>query len=195
MKKILLLFLLLCSLSASARNLYLVELKIWKDETFSLFNLKNERNAVELELPIDKDLFNTLKKGDILQNNSVYKGAFDIFPEFFKTFKIKVISKRVKKINDLPEKESNQMFMLKLKSQKYETFSFNFKNARNAIVFELPVDEEFYHSVKKGEKLGTIKYKIDGKTICEKDVIALEDVSEIGYWDYFKKAFENFALN
>ena len=153
MKKILLLFLMLCSLSASARNLYLVELKIWKDETFSLFNLKNERNAVELELPIDKDLFNTLKKGDILQNNSVYKGAFDIFPEFFKTFKIKVISKRVKKINDLPEKESNQMFMLKLKSQKYETFSFNFKNARNAIVFELPVDEEFYHSVKKGEKL------------------------------------------
>ena len=153
MKKIIFFFLVLCSLSANARSLYLVELKIWKDETFSLFNLKNERNAIELELPIDKDLFNSIKEGDVLQNNSVYKGAFDILPDFFKTFKIKVISKRIKKINNLEEKKSDRLFMLKLKSQKYETFSFNLKNARNAIVFELPVDEEFYNSVKKGKKL------------------------------------------
>lgn len=153
MKKIFILFLLLCSLTAEARNLYLVELKIWKDETFSLFNLKNERNAVELELPIDKDLFDSLKKGDVLQNNSVYKGAFDILPQFFKTFKIKVISKRVKKIDNLEEKKSDKLFMLKLKSQKHETFSFNFKNKRNAIIFELPVDEDFYNNVKKGQKL------------------------------------------
>lgn len=153
MKKFFVLLLLLCSLTVNARSLYLVELKIWKDEAFSLFNLKNERNAIELELPIDKDLFYSLKKGDILQNNSVYKGAFDILPEFFKTFKIKVINKRVQKIDSLEEKKNSKLFMLKLKSQKYETFSFNFKNARNAIVFELPVDEAFYNSVKKGQKL------------------------------------------
>lgn len=153
MKKILLLLLLLCSFSANARNLYLVELKIWKDETFSILNLKNERNAIELELPIDKDLFYSLKKGDILQNNSVYKSAFDILPQFFKTFKIKVINKRIKKIDNLAETKSDKHFMLKLKSQKYETFSLNIKNARNAIVFELPVDEDFYNNVKKGQKL------------------------------------------
>lgn len=153
MKKFILFFLLLCSISAEARNLYLVELKIWKDETFNLFNFKNQRNAVDLELPIDKDLFNSLKEGDILQNNSVYKSAFDILPYFFKTYKIKVIKKRVQKIDNLPEKKSNQLFMLKLKSQKYETFSFNLKNSRNAIIFELPVDEDFYKTVKKGEKL------------------------------------------
>ena len=153
MKKIFILFLLLCSLSANARNLYLVELKIWKDEAFAVFNLKNERNAVEIELPIDKDLYNSLKKGDILQNNAVYKGGFDILPEFFKTFKIQVINKRVKKVDNLEEKKSNTLFMLKLRSQKHETFSFNIKNKRNAIIFELPVDEEFYKSVKKGQKL------------------------------------------
>ena len=130
MKKFFVLFLLLCSLTVNARSLYLVELKIWKDEAFSLFNLKNERNAIELELPIDKDLFYSLK-----------------------TFKIKVINKRVQKIDSLEEKKNSKLFMLKLKSQKYETFSFNFKNARNAIVFELPVDEAFYNSVKKGQKL------------------------------------------
>ncbi len=153
MKKIILFFLLLCSLSANARNLYWVELKIWKDETFSLFNLKNERNAIELELPIDKDLFVSINKGDILQNNSVYKSAFDILPQFFKTFKIKVIGKRIEKIDNTAEVKSQKLYMLKLKSQKHETFSFNIKNARNAILFELPVDKYFFDKVKKGQKI------------------------------------------
>ena len=43
--------------------------------------------------------------------------------------------------------------MLKLRSQKHDTFSFNIKNARNAIIFEIPVDEDFYNRVKKGQKL------------------------------------------
>ena len=74
-------------------------------------------------------------------------------PQFFKTFKIKVIGKRVKKIDNLAETKSDKLFMLKLKSQKYETFSFNIKNSRNAIIFELPVDEKFYNEVKTGQKL------------------------------------------
>ena len=59
----------------------------------------------------------------------------------------------VKKIDNSTESKSDKLFMLKLKSQKHETFSFNIKNARNAIVFELPVDEKFYNEVKKGQKL------------------------------------------
>lgn len=66
---------------------------------------------------------------------------------------------------------------------------------KDKIEKEIVLYDSITAPVKKGEKLGTIKYKIDGKAIYEKDVIALEDVSEIGYWDYFKKAFENFALN
>ena len=153
MKKLVFIFALLCSLSAQAKNLYLVELKIWKDETFSLFNLKNERNAIEIELPVDKDLYDSIKKGDILQNNPVYKSTFSVLPQFFKTFKIKVVGKKIKKIDNTPEKKSNKFYMLKLRSQKHDTFSFNFKNARNAIIFEIPVDEDFYKRVKKGQKL------------------------------------------
>ena len=103
MKKLVFIFALLCSLSAQAKNLYLVELKIWKDETFSLFNLKNERNAIEIELPVDKDLYDSIKKGDILQNNPVYKSTFSVLPQFFKTFKIKVVGKKIKKVDNTPE--------------------------------------------------------------------------------------------
>ncbi|MFR8206997.1 MAG: hypothetical protein ACLU99_12285 [Alphaproteobacteria bacterium] len=62
-----------------SKKLYYVELKIWKVDNLSLFNLKNERNAVSLELPLDKDIYASLKVGDVLQNNDVYKSAFSFF--------------------------------------------------------------------------------------------------------------------
>lgn len=94
MKQFLILLLMCCTLSSAAKNLYYVELKIWKVDNLSLFNLKNERNAVSLELPLDKDIYASLKVGDILQNNDVYKSAFSFFPSFFKTFRIQVVNKR-----------------------------------------------------------------------------------------------------
>jgi hypothetical protein len=153
MKKIIFFFLVLCSLSANARSLYLVELKIWKDETFSLFNLKNERNAIELELPIDKDLFNSIKEGDVLQNNSVYKGAFDILPEFFKTFKIKVISKRIKKINNLERDVENlkqSYSSLLTRVNGLDSFCKETMDSINNIFFEDKKDE--FDKAKKAQE-------------------------------------------
>ncbi len=83
MKQFLILLLMCCTLSSAAKKLYYVELKIWKVDNLSLFNLKNERNAVSLELPLDKDIYASLKVGDVLQNNDVYKSAFSFFSFFF----------------------------------------------------------------------------------------------------------------
>ena len=77
MKQFLILLLMCYTLSSAAKNLYYVELKIWKVNNLSLFNLKNERNAVSLELPLDKDIYASLKVGDVLQNNDVYKSALE----------------------------------------------------------------------------------------------------------------------
>lgn len=153
MKQFLILLLMCCTLSSAAKNLYYVELKIWKVDNLSLFNLKNERNAVSLELPLDKDIYASLKVGDVLQNNDVYKSAFSFFPSFFKTFRIQVVNKRTQKLDDTPETAGNHWYMVRFRSQKYDTFSLNLKNARNAIIFELPVDKTFYDKIRMNQKL------------------------------------------
>lgn len=153
MKQFLILLLMCCTLSSAAKNLYYVELKIWKVDNLSLFNLKNERNAVSLELPLDKDIYASLKAGDVLQNNDVYKSAFSFFPSFFKTFRIQVVNKRTQKLDDTPETADNHWYMVRFRSQKYDTFSLNLKNARNAIIFELPVDKTFYDKIRMNQKL------------------------------------------
>ena len=153
MKQFLILLLMCCTLSSAAKKLYYVELKIWKVDNLSLFNLKNERNAVSLELPLDKDIYASLKVGDVLQNNDVYKSAFSFFPSFFKTFRIQVVNKRTQKLDDTPETAGNHWYMVRFRSQKYDTFSLNLKNARNAIIFELPVDKTFYDKIRMNQKL------------------------------------------
>lgn len=153
MKQFLILLLMCYTLSSAAKNLYYVELKIWKVNNLSLFNLKNERNAVSLELPLDKDIYASLKVGDVLQNNDVYKSAFSFFPSFFKTFRIQVVNKRTQKLDDTPETAGNHWYMVRFRSQKFDTFSLNLKNARNAIIFELPVDKTFYDKIRMNQKL------------------------------------------
>lgn len=153
MKQFFILLLLCCNLSATARNLYFVELKIWKVNSFSLFNLKNERNAVRLELPLDQEVYASLKVGDILQYNDVYKSAFSVISSFFSSFRIQVINKRTARLDNELETRGGQWYMVRFRSQKYDTFSLNIKNARNAIIFELPVDKSFYDKVRANQRL------------------------------------------
>lgn len=108
---------------------------------------------ISLELPLDKDIYASLKVGDVLQNNDVYKSAFSFFPSFFKTFRIQVVNKRTQKLDDTPETAGNHWYMVRFRSQKYDTFSLNLKNARNAIIFELPVDKTFYDKIRMNQKL------------------------------------------
>lgn len=49
--------------------------------------------------------------------------------------------------------------------------------------------------VKKGDNVGKIVYKSNGKIIGEAPVVALEDVEEMTFFDYFVKVFKNFVLN
>lgn len=154
MKKIVLFLLtVILTVPSFARNWYVLELKISRYDELSLFNAKNERNSVMIELPVDKDLFETVKVGDILQKNEVYRRAFSVIPSFFKTFYIKVLSKKIVKIDNYPETNNDKLYMLQLRSQKYETFSFNIKNERNAIFFEIPVDKDFYNKLRIGDDI------------------------------------------
>ena len=89
-KLIIFLFAVALTVPCFARNWYVLELKIYRDDALSLFNAKNERNSVMVELPVDKDLFETVKVGDILQKNEVYRSAFSVIPSFFKTFYINI---------------------------------------------------------------------------------------------------------
>lgn len=154
MKKIIIfLFAAVLAVPSFARNWYVLELKIYREDALSLFNAKNERNSVVVELPVDKDLFETVKDGDILQTNEVYRSAFSVMPSFFKTFYIKVLSKKVVKIDNYPEQLNDNLYMVQLRSQKYEAFSFNIKNERNAIFFEIPVDKKFYDKLCIGDDI------------------------------------------
>ncbi|MBQ8870989.1 MAG: hypothetical protein IJ019_06410 [Alphaproteobacteria bacterium] len=154
MKKIIIfLFAVALTVPCFARNWYVLELKIYRDDALSLFNAKNERNSVMVELPVDKDLFETVKVGDILQKNEVYRSAFSVIPSFFKTFYIKVLRKKVVKFDNYLEDPSDKLYILQLRSQKYETFSFNIKNERNAMFFEIPVDKKFYDKLRVGDDI------------------------------------------
>lgn len=154
MKKIIVFLLtVVLTVPSFARNWHILELKIYRDDALSLFNAKNERNSVIVEIPVDKDLFKTVKVGDILQKNEVYRSAFSVIPSFFKTFYIKVLSKKVVKVDNYPEESSDKLYMLQLRSQKHETFSLNIKNERNAIFFEIPVDKKFYDKLRIGDDI------------------------------------------
>ena len=60
---------------------------------------------------------------------------------------------------------------------------------------EIILQESISAPVKIGDEVGKIVYKLDGKTIGENKILALEDVEELSVWDYFVKLLENFILN
>lgn len=49
--------------------------------------------------------------------------------------------------------------------------------------------------ITKGDTLGKVLYRYNGKILGENPIIALETVEKISFWNYFVKAFENLILN
>lgn len=90
MKQFLILLLMCCTLSSAAKNLYYVELKIWKVDNLSLFNLKNERNAVSLDCRLTKTFMLRLKSETYCKTTMSTKAHFRFFLLFSKPLEYKL---------------------------------------------------------------------------------------------------------
>ena len=147
MKKLLFLMLVLLGATgiSEAKTYYLLQLRIWQKETFS-FNIKNRRNAIILDIPVDKRFFNKVKKGETIHESSVYKEALDIIPELFTNLVVEVENKTI--VNKEKEKslpEDNKLYSAIIYIRQDEALSFDWKHKRNAIKLPLPLDKDFFY--------------------------------------------------
>lgn len=55
--------------------------------------------------------------------------------------------------------------------------------------------EKLKAPVKKGDKVGTVRYLLDGKVICESDIVASHDVEKITYFGLFWRMLGPFCLS
>lgn len=53
---------------------------------------------------------------------------------------------------------------------------------KGSVTTEIALEESVPAPVKKGQKLGTVKYMLDGEVIAETDAVAVNDVPRIGYF-------------
>jgi len=78
----------------------------------------------------------------------------------------------------------------------YESFSHLAKKAsglqlENAVILE----KNLKAPIKKGDVVGKVIYKINGDTVGEGKIYALEDIKKLGYIDLFKKILKIYFIN
>lgn len=64
----------------------------------------------------------------------------------------------------------------------------------NGIERKISLEQKIAAPVKKGDKIGSIEYSMDGKVIGESDIIALEDVKKASFPDRLAKAAQALLL-
>ena len=60
---------------------------------------------------------------------------------------------------------------------------------------EIIINENVTAPIYKGECVGKVTYKIDNDTVYEGNIIALETVEEMTFFEYFVKVLKKFVLN
>ncbi|MBQ7826901.1 MAG: D-alanyl-D-alanine carboxypeptidase [Clostridia bacterium] len=65
---------------------------------------------------------------------------------------------------------------------------------KNGVTTEIVLDSAVSAPVKLGQKLGTVKYTLDGEVIAETDAVAAEDVPRIGYFRLLYRMLCRFIL-
>lgn len=66
---------------------------------------------------------------------------------------------------------------------------------KEKIKAELVIPVSVSAPIKKGEAVGKVVYKLDGKVLGENPIYVKETVEKINFWNYFVKGFENLILN
>lgn len=65
---------------------------------------------------------------------------------------------------------------------------------KGSVTAEITLDESVSAPVKSGQKLGTVKYVLDGEAIAESDVTATDDVTRIGYFEILYRMLCRFVI-
>ncbi len=65
---------------------------------------------------------------------------------------------------------------------------------KDGVTWEIVLDPSVAAPVKKGQKVGTVKYILDGETIGKVDAVATEDVSKMSYFNLLYRMFCRFIL-
>lgn len=58
---------------------------------------------------------------------------------------------------------------------------------------EITINENLNAPIKKGDQIGTLKIKKDGKTIVKSPLLAKENINKAGWWQLFKRSFGIFT--
>ena len=69
------------------------------------------------------------------------------------------------------------------------------KGKHKSVQTELLLDERVSAPIRKGERVGTIRYILDGDVLAEADIIATEDVPKIGFFELLRRMFGIYCLN
>ena len=77
----------------------------------------------------------------------------------------------------------------------YEAFSKLLgKGKEQKITTEMEIPDCVYAPIKKGDKVGSVKFLCDGKSIGEVDVVSTEDAERIGFFDILVRIWQNYFM-
>ena len=68
------------------------------------------------------------------------------------------------------------------------------KNNNNEITSEIQLVDNLKAPVRKGQKIGTVTYYLDGNECKTTDIVSLENVEAMGLFDYFNKLILNWLF-
>lgn len=79
---------------------------------------------------------------------------------------------------------------------EYPSFTALLQKGKNKNVqTEILLDEKLSAPIKKGDRVGTVRYLLEGNVLAERDITATEDVPKISFWGLLRRMFGIYCLN
>lgn len=140
-------------------NEYILTIRVKQDHLSLDLNkhAKDIINAFEFDIPVDKEYYDSVSKGDVLNND--FRGGSFLTAGTVGKWDVSIEDKSIEKLDEEAAKinaSDNNRYALTLKIEQ-DHFSLNpFKHAKdaiNTITFEIPVTKSYYDSVEKDENI------------------------------------------
>lgn len=142
--------------SVDAKTFYLVTFQVREHETFSL-NWGNKRNAITFTLPVDKSYYDQVDVGDRIYKKNVFIDATSTQPEGYHYLIVDIEKKEISEKPDITDttadSDKNKRYMGTLKIRRIQNFITNVKDVRNTVTLTIPLDKDFYASVKEKQNI------------------------------------------
>ena len=69
------------------------------------------------------------------------------------------------------------------------------KGKHKSVQTEILLDERVSAPIKKGDRVGTVRYLLDGEVLAELDITSTEDVAKISFFELLRRMFGIYCLN